>query len=178
MLLSPIHDTKPASLLDLSTQYFITEQDIGKNRAAISHAKIAELNPYCKVDTSDVDLASNLDVLSGYQCVVVTDTTHEVAEKIDAYCHKNNIVFIRAETRGVFVMAFSDFGKGFEVHDKDGEELKSFYLSELKKDGENSVVTCLENHMHGLEDGDLVKLTEIVGMDGLNFDETKNNFQN
>eukprot|EP01133_Synstelium_polycarpum_P005912 gene5912-6843_t len=45
-----LHDVKTASVDDLSTQFYIDEnQDIGRNRAAVSHPKLSELNPYVKV---------------------------------------------------------------------------------------------------------------------------------
>ncbi|EPB65251.1 ThiF family protein, partial [Ancylostoma ceylanicum] len=39
-----LHDTKNARWIDLSAQYYLTEEDIGKNRAAASFERLAELN--------------------------------------------------------------------------------------------------------------------------------------
>ncbi len=42
------------------------------------------------------------------------------AVRIDDFCHKNNIAFIRADIRGVFGSVFCDFGPSFVVSDVDG----------------------------------------------------------
>lgn len=52
--------------------------------------------------------------------MVLTDSTLEEAKRIDAYCHKNGIAFIRAQARGVFASVFTDFGDNFTVIDVDG----------------------------------------------------------
>lgn len=36
------------------------------------------------------------------------------------------------------------------------------------KQGEDAVVTCLDETRHGLEDGDYVTFSEVKGMEGLN----------
>lgn len=40
----------------MSTQFYITEQDIGKNRAIVSAPKIAELNVYTHIEVKTDDL--------------------------------------------------------------------------------------------------------------------------
>lgn len=44
-----LHDDTPASHLDLSSQFYLTEKDIGQPRAKVSTTKLAELNPYVHV---------------------------------------------------------------------------------------------------------------------------------
>jgi ubiquitin-activating enzyme E1 len=51
-----IHDTKPTTMLDLSTQFYLSENDIGTNRALVSVKKLAELNPYTGVHVLTNDL--------------------------------------------------------------------------------------------------------------------------
>jgi ubiquitin-activating enzyme E1 len=41
-----IHDNLNVSLLDLSTQYYLNENQIGQNRATACVDKLRELNPY------------------------------------------------------------------------------------------------------------------------------------
>lgn len=63
-----LHDTKQLSWTDLSSQFYASEADIGKNRAEISFNHVKELNPYTKVDISQVDLeSSDLHFLEAYQ---------------------------------------------------------------------------------------------------------------
>eukprot|EP00961_Rhodomonas_salina_P240671 3251483-Rhodomonas_salina.2 len=43
------HDTKPATLWDLSSQYYIAEADVGTNRAKACLSKLQELNTAVQV---------------------------------------------------------------------------------------------------------------------------------
>lgn len=51
---------------------------------------------------------------------MVSDVPLAEAVRIDDFCHKNNIAFIRADIRGVFGSVFCDFGPSFVVSDVDG----------------------------------------------------------
>jgi len=44
-----LHDDAPASALDLASQFYLTDKDLGKSRAEVSVTKLAELNPYVQV---------------------------------------------------------------------------------------------------------------------------------
>src|ERR1700710_1041443 len=39
-------DSRPAELSDLSAQYFLHPEDVGKPRAAVTVPRVSELNPY------------------------------------------------------------------------------------------------------------------------------------
>lgn len=41
-------------------------------------------------------------------------------------------------------------------------------LTPIDKQGEDAVVTCLDETRHGLEDGDFVTFSEVKGMESLN----------
>lgn len=63
-----LHDTKLATLNDLSSQFYIQEQDVGKNRALVSTPRLAELNPYVKVQTNTNKIeAANLSFLDQFK---------------------------------------------------------------------------------------------------------------
>lgn len=40
-----LHDTQNATWTDLASQFFVTEADLGKNRAVLTQPKVSELNP-------------------------------------------------------------------------------------------------------------------------------------
>jgi molybdopterin/thiamine biosynthesis adenylyltransferase len=52
-----IHDYNVVRRSDLSGQFFVTENDIGKNRALSSLEKIQQLNYYVRVDAQQCDQA-------------------------------------------------------------------------------------------------------------------------
>lgn len=88
---------------------------------------------------------------------------------VNEFCRQQQppIGFIYADVRGLFAMLFVDLGAGFEVVDSTGEELKETYVGGITR-AEKGVVTTVDNHKHGLEDGDRVSFREVKGMHQLN----------
>lgn len=60
-----LHDDTPASTLDLASQFYVTEADVGKPRAAVSVKKLAELNPYVPVRCHSGEITE--EVLLGFR---------------------------------------------------------------------------------------------------------------
>lgn len=162
-----IHDTGNAAWSDLSSQFFLREEDIGKNRAELTLPKLAELNSYvpCNCYTGKLEEA----FLKDFQVVVLTDSSLEEQVLLGELCHKRGIRFIVAETRGLAGMIFCDFGEEFVVMDPDGEQPVSNMIADIDEDG---VVTCLDETRHGYEDGDYVQFSEVQGMTELNSHES------
>ena len=160
-----IHDPQAVELSDLSSQFFLHTEDIGKQRDRVSMPRLAELNAYVPVKI----LESKLDAVSviQFQVVVVTDASIEDQLKINDLTHKKGIKFIAADTRGLFAYAFNDFGSDFVVTDQSGEEPLMGMIAAVSKDADGTVAS-LDEHRHGLEDGDYVTFTEVQGMVELN----------
>ncbi|KAI9822963.1 MAG: E1 ubiquitin-activating protein [Phylliscum demangeonii] len=161
-----LFDPAPARLADLSSQFFLRRDDVGKPRAQVTAPRLAELNAYTPVAVHPSDsLTSDLGLLRQYQVVVLTSTPLKDQHIIADYCHENGIYVVIADTFGLFGSVFTDFGRDFIVVDATGEEPASGIISIIDSDG---VVTALDETRHGLEDGDYVTFSEIQGMEGLN----------
>lgn len=160
-----IHDPENCKIEDLSSQFFLTEEDIGKNRAEVSIPKLSELNSYVPVHLHKGELTE--DILSKFQCVVLTNSSLDEQLKIGEFTHKNNIKLIVVDTRGLFGQLFCDFGDDFVVFDTNGEQAANNMVASITKDAEG-VVTCLDETRHGMEDGDYVTFSEVKGMIELN----------
>ena len=62
-----LHDECNAEMADLSSQFYLSEDDIGKNRAVVSLNKLAELNRYVHTYGHAFPVRSNFfSVESGY----------------------------------------------------------------------------------------------------------------
>lgn len=157
-----LYDPHPVELNDLSTQFFLSEADIGKPRATATAPKLAELNHY--VPISVIDDISN-ESLGNFKTIVSTNITLEEQLRINEFTHPKNIGYINADIRGLFGQLFVDFGEKFTIIDQTGEEPHTGIVSDIEKDG---TVTMLDDTRHGLEDGDYVKFSEIGGMPKLN----------
>ena len=161
-----LFDPKPAAIQDLSSQFFLHPEDVGKARADVTAPRVAELNPYTPVGVHDTSsLVSDLSQLKRYQVVVLTDTPLKEQLVISDYCHQNGIYIVITDTFGLFGTIFADFGKNFTVVDATGENPHSGIVAGVDQDG---LVSALDETRHGLEDGDFVTFTEIQGMEGLN----------
>ncbi|KAF9980991.1 SPS-sensor component ptr3 [Mortierella antarctica] len=160
-----LYDPAPVQLTDLSTQFFLTKDDIGKPRDVVSRPRLAELNAYVPIRVLEGELTT--DKLSQFKVIVVTETSLEKQLEINEFAHANNIHYISAEVHGLFASAFNDFGKGFNVIDVTGEEALSGMIAEISTETEG-IVTCLDETRHGLEDGDHVTFVEVQGMETLN----------
>jgi ubiquitin-activating enzyme E1 len=160
-----LYDPEITQLSDLSSQFFLTEEDVGKRRDEASCPRLKELNNYVPVSVLEGDLMSNI---TNYQVVVCTNVPLKQQIEINNITHPKGIKFISTRINGLFGMAFNDFGDVFEVVDQNGEEPKSGMVAAITKSADQSVVTCLDETRHNLEDGDYVTFTEIKGMTELN----------
>uniref|UniRef100_A0AAR2M1Q8 E1 ubiquitin-activating enzyme n=1 Tax=Pygocentrus nattereri TaxID=42514 RepID=A0AAR2M1Q8_PYGNA len=160
-----LHDQGVAEWQDLSSQFYLREEDLGKNRAEVSQGRLAELNSYVPVTAYTGALTD--DYLTQFQVVVLTNSTFDEQTHIGDFCHSKGIKLIIADTRGLFGQLFCDFGEEMMVHDTNGEQPLSAMISMITKDSAG-VVTCLDEARHGFETGDYVTFTEVQGMTDLN----------
>uniref|UniRef100_A0A673XX41 E1 ubiquitin-activating enzyme n=1 Tax=Salmo trutta TaxID=8032 RepID=A0A673XX41_SALTR len=160
-----LHDQGQAEWRDLSSQFYLREEDLGKNRAEVSQTRLAELNSYVPVVAYTEALTD--DYLTQFQVVVLTNSPLEEQQRVGDFCHSNGIKLVVADTRGLFGQLFCDFGEEMLVIDTNGEQPLSAMISMITKDAAG-VVTCLDEARHGFESGDYVIFTEVQGMAELN----------
>ncbi|XP_004958791.1 ubiquitin-activating enzyme E1 3 isoform X1 [Setaria italica] len=162
-----IHDAKNVDMWDLSANFFLSEQDIGKNRAVACVSKLQELNNAVLVSALTEELTK--EHLSKFQAVVFTDISLDKAYEFDDYCHSHQppISFIKAEVCGLFGSAFCDFGPEFTVHDVDGEDPHTGIIASISNDSP-AMVSCVDDERLEFQDGDLVVFSEVQGMVELN----------
>ncbi|KRY43399.1 Ubiquitin-like modifier-activating enzyme 1 [Trichinella spiralis] len=146
-----IHDTKTATWLDLSAQYYLNEQCLGKNRAVESWPHLEELNDSVTVGCITEELNENL-------LVIITEATLAEQKQINLWTRKYGKKFIAADCRGLFGVLFNDFGSNHIIDDSNGEPCTE----------ETGNVFVLEDMKHNLEDGDYVTFREVKGMVELN----------
>ncbi|KAH9938241.1 ubiquitin activating enzyme [Fomitopsis serialis] len=124
---------------------------LGKPRADVAVARLAELNAYVPVRNLGGQPGKEItvDIIKGFQVVVLCGASLQKQLEINDWTHENGVHFIAAETRGLFGSALTGMIVSVE-RDKEG------------------LVTCLDETRHGLEDGDFVTFSEVQGMNELN----------
>ena len=161
-----LFDPEPAHISDLSSQFFLRPEDVGKPRAEVTAPRVAELNAYTPVSVHHgKSLAEDLDQLKRYQVVVLTGTRLKDQLTIADYCHENGIYVVIADIYGLFGFIFTDFGRNFACVDPTGENPVNGIVTDIDSEG---LVSALDEARHGLEDGDYVTFSELQGLEGLN----------
>ncbi|KIJ37341.1 hypothetical protein M422DRAFT_122423, partial [Sphaerobolus stellatus SS14] len=164
-----VYDPEPIKVQDLGTQFFLREEDIGRPRGEVAVRRLAELNAYVPVKNlpGQPGQEISVDLVKGFQVVVLTDVPLKKQLEINDWTHQNDVPFIAADTRGLFGSVFNDFGPKFTCVDSTGEQALSGMIVSVSED-EEGLVTCLDETRHGLENGDFVTFTEVKGMEALN----------
>ena len=161
-----IHDTKLTTISDLGSQFYLTESDIGQNRAKCSISKLSELNQYviCSAETCDL----SCDFLSKFNTVVISDFRPlKELIRISNFCRSKKINFIATQSAGVFSYVFDDFGEKFLVTEPSAEIPSRFLIENITHD-EKGIVTIGLDDSHNLDDSNLVRFEEVPGMTELN----------
>lgn len=160
-----LHDEAVCTIADLSSQFYLTENDVGKNRAEASQKQLSELNTYVPTKVYTGSLTE--EFIKKFRVVVLTSSSLSEQLRISEITHQNDIALIVADTRGLFAQVFCDFGNAFTVVDTNGEPTVSAMIADITNDKEG-VVTCIDDTRHGMEDGDYVTFSEVQGMTELN----------
>lgn len=161
-----LYDPAKVTISDLSAQFFLHPDDVGKSRAEVTAPRVAELNSYTPVSVhKGTSLVEDLSQLNQYQVIVLTTTSLKDQLSVAEYCHQNGIYLVIADTFGLFGYIFTDFGDNFRVGDATGENPVHGIIAGIDEEG---LVSALDETRHGLEDGDFVEFSEIRGMEGLN----------
>lgn len=72
-----LHDTVDCQLQDLSSQFYLTEKDVGSNRAVACQEKLQELNTSVSVSASSSELSEGF--LAQFQ--VISCTRHQALKE-------------------------------------------------------------------------------------------------
>jgi len=168
-----IYDPDIVKLKDLGTNYYLSENDINKNRIDISCLNsLSELNLYTNVEVlklSSNDLYEQLEI-NNFNVIVQTEikSNNEII-LLDEYCRKNKIKFIYGASLGLSGFIFSDFGKKHIIYDQNGIESKK-YLCKNITNSEKALITVVDefDNPFNLDDNDYIIFKNVKGMTELN----------
>ncbi|KAL6886278.1 hypothetical protein HDV57DRAFT_490091 [Trichoderma longibrachiatum] len=161
-----LYDPAPVQIADLSAQFFLTPEDVGKPRDEVTAPRVAELNAYTPVKVhQSPSIEDNFSQFDKYQVVVLTNAPISTQKAVGDYCHSKGIFVVIVDTFGLFGSIFCDFGEKFTIIDQTGEAPVSGIIAGIDEEG---LVSALDDSRHGLEDGDYVTFSEVEGMEGLN----------
>nr|CAH8875316.1 unnamed protein product [Trichobilharzia regenti] len=167
---------------DLGTQFYVQESDViaAKTRAQASLGQLSTLNPYVQITVASNDVTKircplsdpeNKNILkplvdedssTRVDCLILTQCSIHQATLLNLFCRIHNIKFIYTDVYGVFGNLFCDFGSKFTVSIPDDEPAKELFIGQIEKlkSGE-LLVKMLNDHRHHLDDGDIIRFTEL-----------------
>ncbi|CAD8207678.1 unnamed protein product [Paramecium octaurelia] len=156
-----IYDNKVVNQDDLVGQFFLSQSDIGKPRAAACVDKIQQLNNYVRVKVIEKDVQQYITT-EQFDIAILTDV-YDYNELIcwDNLCRAHQIKLIIANANSVYGRIINDFGAEFKVIDKNGEDIPDVLIKSISADG---VVELLDGQRSQFADGDSIIFLEVQGM--------------
>uniref|UniRef100_A0A8C6Y3K5 SUMO-activating enzyme subunit 1 n=1 Tax=Naja naja TaxID=35670 RepID=A0A8C6Y3K5_NAJNA len=158
-----LHDQEDAQWSDLSSQFYLSENNVGQNRAIVSQEHLSMLNGNVEVIPHTSELTENF--LATFKVVVLTNSSLEEQLDISDFCHANQICFVLANTKGLAGYVFCDFGENFVVYDPSKADPAPAAIKHITL-GNPGLLTVAQGHF--FVDGDWVKFSKIEGMTQLN----------
>ena len=165
-----ICDEKIVKINDLSANYILKEEDVGKKRrdkACISYLK--KLNTFKDINSDIEDLAELYNKIPNFDIVVITEIIDSsIINKIETICRKNNRGFIYTGVLGLFSFIFNDFGEKHEINNWNGDSPNNYYIKNINNDTECLITIDDSNDLQLPNQGEFVIFKEIEGMVELN----------
>lgn len=112
-----IRDHRPVSAADVGFNYFLRPEDLGKPRSTCAASRVQEMNPLCKVSSSEapVDQGTLRESIKGFDVVItglgVLGFDFDKAAKIDAACREAGACFMLTISAGELAFFFSDLNE-------------------------------------------------------------------
>jgi ubiquitin-activating enzyme E1 len=125
-----LYDNNLVTSIDLSYNFFSSQDKIGQRRDISSLEGLRNLNFYTEVDFLET---FEIEKIENYGIVYLTDLifSYEQICKIDKYCSMNGVKFIFSLNIGLSIFVFNNFGSNFKVTNPDGNESKVLNIQEI-----------------------------------------------
>ena len=123
-------DHEPVAEDDLGSQFFVSEEYIGQNRAYAALPQIQKLNPRVSLQADQDPISSKPpEYFATYDITIATGLDINTLSMINASCRISNRKFYAADTHGMYGYVFADL----IMHDFVIERAKSNRVTEINK---------------------------------------------
>lgn len=150
------------------SHFYLHDNDVGANRAEACLARLQELNPTVKCRAVSASLSEAL--VHAHDVVVLVGHSRAEASAVSAWARSRSPAPARVcwtSVNGLFGFVCNDFGAQFDVLDTTGENPRTAVIANIVPNGDETLVSCVDDERIDFEEGDIVKLVEIDGMDGI-----------
>mmetsp|Transcript_1133 Transcript_1133/g.1581 ORF Transcript_1133/g.1581 Transcript_1133/m.1581 type:complete len:1190 (-) Transcript_1133:306-3875(-) len=156
-----VHDDENAEFADMGTNFYITEEDVKskKSRSGACEKSLSEINPNTYFEVHKGDLKK--EDLDGFDVVIFADNTPlSKLYEMNEYLRKKGKKFIYANTYGLLLTIFSDFGTEHEIFDASGEAERTIVIDkvEIVNEPYDSIEEFLKSEAGGKSDEEVGKM--------------------
>ncbi|KAJ4303078.1 E1 ubiquitin-activating protein aos1 [Kalmusia sp. IMI 367209] len=97
---------------DLGAQFFVSEADIGKNRAEAAAPEVQKLNPRVKVNVITRDIGQEMDpeFYKPFDMIIATDLNFTILANMDSCARVAGRPFYAGASHGMYGYIFADLG--------------------------------------------------------------------
>ena len=125
-----LHDTSSVTYSDVCANFFLSESQVGKNRAESSLSNVQELNPKVRVDFDKESLLErDAAWISRFTVVVLCTENSKQRIHLSHLCRDKGIAFFVMATHGMFGYIFCDAAGQKYVVDEEDEKKKKEVLT-------------------------------------------------
>jgi len=161
-----IYDKTKCIINDLGSNFYLSEDDLGKRRDYACLKKLRELNSYVSVNVCQDNY---FDSIKYFNAIIITEIMKtETLFRINDECRKYKISFIYALSFGISGFIFNDFGNEHIVNYSKFENKKSYFIKSITNDGTIEIDDEQERNKLSLSNGKYVIFKEVGGIEELN----------
>ncbi|KAK2140135.1 hypothetical protein LSH36_1471g00014 [Paralvinella palmiformis] len=112
-------DHRKVTEVDFCSQFLLTRDDIGKNRAQSSLQRTRQLNPMVSVSYDTADVADKKkEFFKQFDVVCATGCSKQQLLRISKICHEEKIKFFAGDVHGYYGVCFADLQEHVYVEEK------------------------------------------------------------
>ena len=138
-------DDCATTISDLSSQFYVSELDIGRNCAHACRQRLQQLNPAVSVTSHHIHYSSLTALLATCTALVFSHFPLVEAEKLNVFCrqHSPPVRFIMVQACGLCFRVFSHFGNQFTYTAVDVMPPTLYVLRRFVVPQSKSVTICI-----------------------------------
>ncbi|KAI9089817.1 hypothetical protein DFS34DRAFT_383186 [Phlyctochytrium arcticum] len=138
---------------DLGAQFFLREEDIGKNRGEAAAPRIQALNPRVELKVISKPLSEQpIEFLKNYDIVTLCNADLQTMNRTDKACRAHNIKLYCAGTHGATGYIFCDLLKHGYVEERKSSNKEDSKVERIEKEATFASLERALQHKWGVRD--------------------------
>ena len=148
-----LYDSANVDINDLDTGFYYSTETVGIPRSQVLQSKLAELNPYVTIHTTD-------KYQVGQDVTICVNQPVSVVNQVSNWVRSQGTKLVVLYSRGVSGVVFVDAGTSHIVTDATGENIEPVQIGGITTDGK---VSCATHASHDFQSGDTIEFANLEG---------------